>query len=248
MKAAFIFKTDRLPITYRTIFMSLIKEALKNQNEEYYNDMYFWNGKKNKRPKPFTFAVRFNNFHLEDDFISLNKDLVLYVSSIDIEFLIRLYNGLIDKHLYPYPLTSENKLDFVRSFLINEKEIKNDTVSFKTLSPILIERIVEGDKKPILPSDDEFESELNKLVDKEIYTMRGYGLKKELHFSPIKIKKEVIKHKINEFTERTSKKYMMLTGFSGTFTLQGDIDDLNYLYKAGIGFRRSEGMGYLEVI
>jgi hypothetical protein len=34
MKAAFIFKTDRLPITYRTIFMSLIKEALKNQNQE----------------------------------------------------------------------------------------------------------------------------------------------------------------------------------------------------------------------
>lgn len=246
MKVAFIFKTDKLPVTYRTSFMSLIKEALKNQSAQYYNDLYFWNGKKNKHPKPFTFAIRFSNFHIDGDYINLyNEELSLYISSIDVEFLIRLYNGLIDRKLYPYPLSEGNKISFIRSFLINEKELKNETVSFKTMSPILIEN---EDKKPLLPDDTDFQDEFNKLVNKELSTLRGYGLKKELHFIPIKIKKDVVKHRINEFTEKTGKKYMMLTAFSGSFTLQGDIEDLDYLYKSGVGIRRSEGMGYVEVI
>ncbi len=40
---------------------------------------------------------------------------------------------------------------------------------------------------------------------------------------------------------------MFLTGFSGLFELSGAPEDLKELYQNGMGFKRAQGFGFIEV-
>ncbi|ERM91452.1 CRISPR-associated protein Cas6 [Caldanaerobacter subterraneus subsp. yonseiensis KB-1] len=260
MRAKFIFeiinpKTEifELPIYYRTFFMSFIKEALSEYNQEYFKKLYWWEGKKNKWQKPFVFAVNlFNMNFTTDNKVLFRGDIVLNLSTSDYEFFINIYNSLINNPLYPYNLTETYKIKLKRTYLVKEPEEFNTTMAFKTFSPILIEKKEEDKKMPVLPFDERFEEVFNDVVDFEIRNIRllrgqNKGLQKKLTFKPINIKKTVIKHRISEFIENTKKDYMYLTGFSGLFELSGDPEDLRELYLNGIGFRRGQGFGFIEV-
>jgi CRISPR-associated endoribonuclease Cas6 len=41
---------------------------------------------------------------------------------------------------------------------------------------------------------------------------------------------------------------MYITGNTGIFKLSGDAEDLNMLYKIGIGNRTGQGFGMLEIL
>ena len=104
--------------------------------------------------------------------------------------------------------------------MLNERNISEKTVTFKTLSPILIERIENGKESPVLPIDKKtsqplpednpefkrFLKELNYICNQTLVGIKsalgietnGKGLKEELNFIPLKLRKEVIRHKIRE--------------------------------------------------
>lgn len=130
--------------------------------------------------------------------------------------------------------------------MLNEKKIENDSVTFKTLCPALIET---KDGKPILPSDnvEDFNIEFNAIHDRIFKDIRGYGLKRALEFEPLSLKKQVVKHTLEGFREKTGKPYMTLTCFEGSFRLSGDPEDLRLLYQIGIGLRTGQGFGMVEV-
>lgn len=259
MRAKFIFeianpKTEifELPIYYRTLFMSFIKKALSTYNQEYFKRLYWWEDKKNKWQKPFVFAVNFPNMNFTDDKVLFRGDIVLNLSTSDYEFFVNMYNSLINNCLYPYALTGNCEIRLRRMYLIREPERFNTTMTFKTFSPILIEKKEEGKKIPVLPHQKEFEDVFNNIVDFEIRNIRSLrgqnrGLQDKIIFKPINIQKAVIKHRISEFVENTTKNYMYLTGFTGLFELSGDPEDLREVYQNGIGFRRGQGFGFIEV-
>ncbi|MCC0686255.1 CRISPR-associated endoribonuclease Cas6, partial [Clostridioides sp. ZZV14-6345] len=39
-----------------------------------------------------------------------------------------------------------------------------------------------------------------------------------------------------------------INGYKGRFILKGDIDDLNLIYNLGLGFRRAQGFGDVDVL
>jgi CRISPR-associated endoribonuclease Cas6 len=41
---------------------------------------------------------------------------------------------------------------------------------------------------------------------------------------------------------------MVLTCFEGIFSLNGEPEDLQFLYDAGMGIRRGQGFGMLELL
>jgi CRISPR-associated endoribonuclease Cas6 len=259
MRAKFIFEVSEkqgqvheLPIYYRTIFMSFLKRALSLYNQEYFNRLYWWEDKKNKWQKPFVFAVNLPNMNFQDDTVSFRGDILLNLSTSDYEFFVNMYNSLLNNRLYPYPLTDSCKIALKRTYLLREPEKFDSKMTFKTFAPILIEK-KEGNKKvPVLPFDEEFEEVFNDVVDfeiKNIRLLRGQhkGLQKRLTFRPINVQKTVVKHRISDFVETTGKDIMFLTGFSGLFELSGDPEDLKELYQNGIGFRRGQGFGFVEV-
>jgi len=259
MRFKVLYKIDKLPIYYRSIFMSLIKESLKTSElgRNYLKELFEYKEddviKTNKSPKPFSFAVRFSfdkeKFKTEKDTFYLNSPVEFYVSSIDPAFLITLYNGLINSNLYPFDYNNEVRFNKGRVIFLNEKKIIEETVRFRTLSPILIE---DKEGSPLLPvlegnNIEIFQREINYITDSILRGVRGgIGLKRELKFAPITIRKEVVKHKIREKNE--VEKLYTFTCFSGTFELSGEPDDLESIYKLGIGLRRAQGFGMVEVV
>lgn len=262
MRIKVIFYASKLPILYRNRFMSLIKDSLNKSDSSYKKKLYpEKNSEITKVTKPFCFCVIMpatrqskketfiidNNFEIEDTvfYFPENGYISFIISSSDYEFIVNLYNGLLESKTFQFKdgLT----LNFKRVFMLNEKRIENDTVVFKTLSPALIET---KDGKPILPFDrlEAFNSEFNAIHDRILKDIRGKGLKRNLEFEPLKIKKQVVKHTLKGFREKTGKPYMTLTCFEGTFRLNGDPEDLQMLYQIGIGLRTGQGFGMVEVV
>jgi CRISPR-associated endoribonuclease Cas6 len=255
--------------------MALIKEAIERSDANYKKSLYPDNATeqqdknsnaklKTKIPKPFCFSVAMPNsktikkekividegFEIEDTvfYFPQNSYLSFYVSSSDYQFILNLYNGLLGIKDFDFKNGIILKLD--RVFMLNEKKIIGDEAVFKTNSPILIE---DKDGKPVLPIASEqplidfFNKQFNAIHSRILKDIKREGLKQDLELYPLEIKKQVVKHTLRGFREKTGKPYMTLTCFEGCFKLKGDPHDLQMLYQIGIGLRTGQGFGMVEV-
>ncbi len=266
MRLKVIFKTDKLHILYRHRFMALIKEALKQSDAGYKESLYpDKNSEYSKVAKPFCFNVSIpadknikkekiiidEGVEIEDAvfYFPVNNSLSFYISSSEYQFMVCLYNGLLE--IKTFPFGNGIDLKFERVFIINEKKINSDEVMFRTNAPILIEN-KEG--RPILPIASSlspiasFNEHFNAIHDRILKDIRGEGLYREIEFIPVKLKKQVVKHTLRGFREKTGKPYMTLTCFEGCFKLKGDPRDLQMLYQIGMGQRTGQGFGMVEVV
>ncbi len=266
MRIKVLFITSKLPILYRHRFMSMIKEALKESDPDYKKILYpdkqlgF-----SKRVKPFSFNVSMPSnrtqkkepFFIDEDlrvednvfYFPKNSFSSFYISSSDYQFMINLYNGLLS--LKEFSFNDEIILRLSKVYMLNEKKIAGEEVTFKTNSPILIE---DEKGKPILPFDDHkpadlliFNRHFNAIHERILKDIRDDKLYREMEFTPVKLKKQVVKHTLKGFREKTGKPYMTLTCFEGCFILKGDPRDLQMLYQIGIGLRTGQGFGMVEV-
>ncbi len=238
------YQTHEIPVSYNFLFLSLIKEALKKSNEEYFANMYQFGDKiANKKSKNFSYAVFVQDYRLENEKFKVNGKVILNISSPDTEFIINLYNGLLK--IYEFNYKKQFVLNKLKISLIKEKQILKNQVTFKTLSPICIKN---KDNYFMQIEQKNYIDELNYIADIQLKNYRGAGLRKRIQFIPIKLKKVVVKQEIREFEEKTKKKYMYINSYKGTFKLIGDVLDLRDLYTLGLGFKRNQGFGMLEVI
>jgi len=224
------------------MFVSLIKQALKSASDEYFQQMYYYDDKSNKQTKNFCFAVFLKNYEKQGDDFKLKEGLDFNISSPDRTFMAYLMNGLLGTKSFSY---KGYMLERKGMHMLPEKNIFEEKVYFKTLSPI---HIVDKHEKPLSPCDEAFARELNYTADMMLTNFRGDGLKRPLEFEPVNMKKMVIKEEISEFQKNTGKKYMYLESYGGTFALAGDVNDLKDIYALGLSMRRSQGFGMLEVI
>ncbi len=254
---------DRFPIIYRHRFMALIKEAIKLSNLAYKNKLYPEdNAENSKITKPFCFSVQLplgrkgviEDITIEPGlkisemvfYIPSTKWISFYVSSSDYEFIVSLYNGLLK--LKEFPFSEDITLKTKGVLVLREKKITKGEAIFRTLSPILIQ---DKEGKPILPSYDSLESfneHFNAIHHRILKDLRGEGLYEQLELVPLDVKKQVVKHTIKGFREKTGKPYMTLTCFEGMFKLKGDPRDLQMLYQVGMGLRTGQGFGMVEVL
>lgn len=227
-----------LPLDYRPGFMSLIKSAVKNQTENLYEFIYA-----KRTVKPYTFAVTFGDeLKIEGDKIFFTKPIGFKFSSFDTNYEIYVYNYLVrEKEVKIYDQSFEvSSIRFVR-----KKEIKSSTVIFKTLSPVLI-RSHENENFYLCPKcenfegdesfDDAFKFNLNELT-KNLIGLDGV----DAEFKALKLKRVVVKH---------MKKYgdLKFPAFTGVFFLRASPEVLNLVNLAGLGSRRSEGFGMIELV
>ena len=236
------FKTNKLPIAYNTLFMSVIKEAIKKSSEDYYNDIYFYGDKNNKKTKNFTFSVYIKGYEIEEENFLVKDKVILNISTPDLEAGLHIYNGLINQHNFKY---KEYELKRVRVDLNKEKIIYRNEAIFNALSPICIKSL-EG--KFLNIEDENYKKEFNYISNEILKNYRGYGLKSSLNLENIGLIKVVVKEGLREFKNATGKKYQYVNGYKGRFKLSGDIEDLNDLYKLGVGFKRAQGFGYIDLI
>lgn len=243
MRLAIPFYTTLIPLSQGFLISSMFKEALKKVNINYCTSLYYYNKKNsNKRTKHFCTSTYLEDYEILDNEIKLNGKMILNISSPDMHFMTNIYNGLLKTNEFQY---KDYKLTRGKITYQKEKIILTPTVDFKTLSPIIIKT---KENKFIGPEDENYEVELNYITNLILKNYRGYELKEELSFKAIDMKKTVLKEEIEEFTANTGKKYFYITGYRGSFKLEGDVEDLNDIYRLGIGYRRGQNAGMIEVL
>ncbi len=228
-----------LPLDYRTGFMSIIKSAFKSESPIDY-DLIF-----NRRTvKSYTFAVSFgDDVKIKDEKIYFSKPLEFKFSSFDLKDEILLYNYFVKNETIKV-----FGLDFKVSYLkfVENGNIKGNSAIFRTLSPVLI-RSHKNEKFYLCPQcenfdgDEDFVEALRFNVSELIRNLLGREVSSEINFKPIKTRRVVVKH-------MTDKGDLKLPGFVGLFLFEAEPEILNLILRAGLGARRGQGFGMVELV
>lgn len=224
-----------LPLDYRPGFMSLLKTGMRESNPALYRQLY-----ENMVTKPFTFSIYFNGGLVIDKSEGTVRgnypEISFNISSNSSELMTFIYNGLLG--IPEYPIYKANlKLKEIR--LMDSVKVNSDYAMFKTLSPVLIKTREERKDEYILPNHPKFKDRLNYYINLTWREITKAESKFEVNFIPLsgKMSKEVVFHMGVPFT-----------AFKGVFVLQGKPEILQFIYDVGLGVRRNQGFGMLEVV
>ncbi len=218
----------RVGIDYRRRFISLLKRILREEYEK-------------KRTRPYAFAVYFGReAKIGKDFVEGVRNINFRFSTGDSLLAVKFYNGALTlKKQRASHSIGEGK--FIVGWIKQERE-KELTGVFKTLSPVIVERIGFSSRKPtdryVIPSEEGFEESMLENILRRYRNVKGKDLKvKKFAFEGLKIKEEFIKHYGG-----------YLRGFIGKFKIVSDSEELlRFIYQYGLGLRTGQGFGYLEV-
>ena len=238
------YEVDKIPLCNRMMFVSLLKKALCDYDENLYKQLYeYKDGKKNKKTKDFAFTTFKQDYKVDAKNSEINLSAVtLKLSSPNKALLIKMYNALV--RLSEYTYKGEYTLKKKRVKIVHDGVIKNDYALFKTMSPIVVKN---KDGRFLDIQDEDYLENLNYIADKVLFNYRGFGLQRPLMFTPVSMEQVIIKEYIKGFTDVTGKENFYINSYKGAFLLRGDVTDLNDIYKLGLGFRRSEGFGMLGI-
>jgi len=220
-------------LAYRLGILSIVKEMIHKGSSEYYDLLFIHN---KRELKPFAHATYIKNMKINKNEIEGDK-LILTISSPSFEFIMHLMNGSQRKAIYEY---KQYKFELVNKQLLPKPPQFNESMVFKTKSPILIE---SKSGQPLLSNHPDFDSEFNyyaNLIANNIYNRDLY--------QPIKIIQSSMKKMvIKEHLHQKMDKYIYLTVNQGFVHLNGNPEDLQMIYECGVGLRRSLGLGLLEI-
>ncbi len=233
-----------LPPWYRIAFASMLKEALKKGNTDLYN--YYYSNDKKNIPKPFTFAVKLNVKQTLNDMphkLVVEKYATLYVSSNSYEFIIALYNGLHtlqQYNIYGAPIS------VIRFSMLPKRECSTKEV-FSIFSPIVVRRV----------SDDRRGIGYAQVNDADYVQMLKYSIISQCKFlgDSYRVNHEDIvintnaafPVKIPHYNKKNPDKPEVIVATDGTIEIEAPQEVMQLLYDNGIGARRSQGFGMLEV-
>ncbi|MCJ7843506.1 CRISPR-associated endoribonuclease Cas6 [Lederbergia sp. NSJ-179] len=234
MRVQLVFEMTKIPVAYRLGTLSIIKEMIRNGSEDYYDSLF---SKAKRKMKPFSYSTFIPNLAIEGEVIR-GTELHLNISSPHYEFIMFLVNGAQKERTY---FIKGAEVTLKKKRLLPDVRISERNIIFKTLSPILIET---KDGKPVLATDDEFKREFQYVAHLIITEVFGREPKQPIKVTQTMMTKQIMKENLHQ--KQSSALY--LTANKGLLQLQGDPEDLQCLYDAGVSMRRSLGLGLLDVV
>ncbi|WP_461831203.1 CRISPR-associated endoribonuclease Cas6 [Aquifex sp.] len=239
----FLEVPKEVSIFYRRSFLSFIKSVIEEEDADYCVKIF-----KKGAFKPFTFCVFFGDIKVNGEKLYNNGKAILTVSSGSPDFFVRFYNGLKKRKEFSGKYIN-GSMRIIRTQLIEEEPLSDGKCRFRTLSPIVV---VTKDKHPVLPEELKSDGDSFIVFDNALFTKElRFSLKHifnglpELSFKNEIGKKAVVKHIVGN---NEGEKVIKIVAYQGSFTLEGDPFVLNEIYRYGLGFRRHQGFGCLEVI
>lgn len=247
-------KGAEIPKWFRQGLLYMIKEALKKSGEDgelFYKRWYSFN-----RSKPFTFFAFFP-LKREGDKNVLDGDYFKFLfSTNNEEFLMRIYSGLNAISSTGFKCFGYDA-EIVSYNLMPEKKFTSNKAKFKTLSPFLLRNSENGDYY-LCPMNDLFTRKVNPGKFKYWVGVDENEFKQRLRENLVRITgREVSLLSIQLIdivpvicgSKNTSHKFIATyPGIKAHLELQARPEVLKIIYDIGIGARRSEGFGMLEVI
>ena len=227
-------ENENLPIQYRKSVISFIKLSLSEYNEEYYKKFY---NKRDNIIKPYTFSVFFKSPQFkEDEIIIKDKRIELNISIADYETSIIIYNAFNHQKNKKFPL-NKNSWTLKNINMIMEKEIVDNELDIRFMSPLVVRSRINKKDYYYSFKHEKFEEMLKINIKEEIKnTDIPEKLVDTFSIEAVNAKKAVIK-----FYEKQIETSL------GVYKLKGNPELLDYLYKAGIGSKRSSGFGMFSI-
>lgn len=234
----FELKHNEIPLDYRSCLLSYFKKAFLNYSKDVYEELYHDD---DPIRKPYTFSVFLGKANFGYKTISLNqKKFKLNFSTSHPEYGINFYNAMLKMRNISYPFSSNN-IRMQKFSLVKEKTITQNQVLVKTMSPVIV-RKHDGEKNWDTYYAFNEEGYLDVLKEnvfnsaKEFFDFDVKTDIEQIMIMPIEMKETMVLyhgHKIK--------------GNLGKFVITGKTYLLDYLVKAGIGSRRSQGFGMVDV-
>lgn len=235
IKLYFTLENTKIPIDYRRSIISFIKLSLSEYSENEFKKYY---NQKDNIVKPYAFSVFLGHPQINGQEIILeNKRFEMNMTIENYETAITLYNAFNHQKNKKFSI-NQNSWKLQNIVLIPEKEIKENKIIIKFQAPLCV-RKRENKKDYYYSFESEEFAETLKLNIKEQLKITNIApeLVDTFKITPIKAKKVIIK-----FYEK------QIECSTGIFELEGNVELLNYLYKAGIGSKHSAGFGMFQIV
>lgn len=240
IKVEFAASDEHLPIDYRRKFLSYLKSAIEDYNSDLYRSLYG----EGHAPKSFCSSIYFlpKVTISKDDICLYSKRLYAIFTTRDMLLGIHLVNALMARINKWFALADSNRLKVISIIKVQEAVINTNAVFFKILSPIVIRDHDEKAERDwyLTFEDDRFEDVWKRNLKTELQAVLKQDVSNDvdgLILKPVALKKTVVKH------------YgICIPSTVGTMVLEGEKYLLEYLYKAGIGSRRSMCFGCIDVV
>lgn len=243
MKLLATIEAERMPLRPHFLAASVIKSALTISNPQLKDQLYdFSEHQSNKTMKPFSGAIYLNDYTVEKQQLLIHKNVQLLISSPDAEFILYVYNGLVQQAHYTY---QQYPLHVQSVKILPEKLPKTNRALFKTLSPLIIKN---HNNKYLDITHPDYEQELNYAANECIKSLQQRGLYEKLTFTPVLMHKKVVQLQHEKFAKLNEKSTLYMNAYEGSFLLEGHPADLALLTQSGLGFRRSLLFGAIELV
>ena len=234
-KLFFDLENENISIQYRKSILSFIKKSLQEYDNEKLKLFY---KEKDNIIKPYTFAIFFRNSIFSGEKIIVNsKTMEMNFSTNDYETGVILYNAFNHQRNKKFNL-NQNSMSLKNITLLPEKEIVENEVKIKFLSPLVVRQRENNKDYYYSFNDDNFVNTLRNNIKNQLSISNiPLSYVDEFDIEPIKAKKTVIK-----FYEKQIEVSL------GMYKIHGNPELLNYLYKTGIGSKHSSGFGMFDII
>lgn len=240
IKVEFETENPKLPIEYRRKFLSYLKKSIQTYDSDLFDMMYDGCSKKS-----FCSSIYFlPEVIIDEKSVELNsKRFFAQFTTTDISIGIHLLNALMMKKNQWVPLSDcQNKIRVISICKLKEKNIEGNCIKAKILSPVIVrDHCKETDKDWYLVyNDPKFEEVFKRNLKSELKDIFNRNVTYDvdaLKLTPITLKKIVVKN---------YGIYIPCT--IGSFALEGECYLLEYLYKSGIGSKKSMGFGYIDLL
>lgn len=229
---------------YQSSLVSLLKSALEAVNPEYFKDLY-----ENGNPmKLYTFGVYFPSAKFTHEGVELegeNAKLIWNFSCIEPRMAMAFYNGILSIkqgiNQHPRRLIGSTLITDVKIHQINLPTITSNTITIRTLSPIVSRDHQDKDKDWFYSyKDPEFIQILKRTMMAKYESFFGRltpAIINNFEITPIQPKKNVVK---------SYEKWVECS--AGVYVLKGQSELLELIRDGGLGSRTGLGFGMVEVI
>lgn len=231
---------DRIPKDKNRIFISLLKSNFESYDKNYYKKLY--EEEKNKI-KDFTFSLYMGKCEfLRDEIIIRDKKIYLNFSTYNNEDGIMFYNSFLSNVGKEIKI-KDNSMKIQKINLLKEKAICSDEIIFKVMSP-LVSREHRGDNKSTWYHSLQTEEGQAVLLENIKYQLKDvFGEKSMVDIEEVDIAIE------RNMKQVKVKNYgIEVLGNLGFIKIDAKPYLLDYLYKAGVGSKRSGGFGMVDIM
>lgn len=219
------------------MIISLFKNSFEAYSKEYYEEIY-----STPHSKDFSFSLFLGmDAKFEREYIEIpSKKILLNFSAYEAYDGLMFYNSILNQigHSFKH---GDNIIKTEKINIKKERPITSDTVRFKTLSPIVAREHLNDNKSTWYHTLTEEKGRDVFVNNFKSQIIEKFGTSSEYDLDEIKFNFKTKDVKVKNYS-------IEVLGNIGEIEVTAKSYILDYIHKGGIGSKRNNGFGLLEIL